>query len=291
MQLDELASYEVLRSISTGRSDVVPAPIRPGVVLLWLTVGAGYVVRGVVGLALAVDLWKRPMLLVAAVVTLWCYGIAFVTSRWAVEATAFAAVRGARVVWNARADQAREHLLALARWLPVRIAGGVTEIADWAPLRERTALTAPWNVATILAGAAAAVTGRLLCGSCSVQHGLIVAAVGAVAAVIAVWVSRRRALVVVGAALLLGATLTILPAPRPILAGLPWLLLMSAYLFSTTLTFRKFGSSNAFASVVGRITAATTRIIVGRCTWKAMQHCAERREEDPAWAIPPQPLV
>ncbi len=281
-------AYEALRSVSTGRSGVMPAPIGPGVVLLWYTVGAGYVVRGVVGLALAVDLWKRPTLLIAAVVTLWCYGIAFVTSRWVVEATAFAAVRGTRVVWNARAGQAREHLLALTRWVPAHITGGVTEIADWAPLRQRTALTAPWNLATVVAGSAAAVTGRLLCGSVSVQQGVIVATVGAAATVMVVLVSRRR-LLMAGAVLLLAATLTVLHTPRPALAILPWVLLLSAYLFLTTRTLAKLSAPNVLAPVISRLTVATVRIIVGPSTWKAMRHSGERREEDWPWVIPPQP--
>ncbi len=283
-------AYEVLRSVSTGRSGVMPAPIGPGVVLLWCTVGAGYVVRGVIGLALAVDLWRRPTLLVAAVVTLWCYGIAFVTSRWVVEATAFAAVRGTRVVWNVRADQAREHLLALVRWVPDHIAGGVTEVASWAPLRQRTALTAPWNVATIAAGGAAAVTGRLLCGPLSVPQSVIVAAVGAAATVIVVLTSRRR-LLLLGAALLLAATLMVLHSPRPALAVLPWLLLLSAYQFFTTRTLAKLSAPNVLAPVIGRLTAATVRIIVGPATWTALRYGGERRDEDRPWVIPPQPWV
>lgn len=66
--------------------------------------------RGMVGLALAVDLSQRPTLALAAAVTLWCYGTAFVTSRWAIEAISFASARNGRLVWSARADQAREHL-------------------------------------------------------------------------------------------------------------------------------------------------------------------------------------
>ncbi len=280
-------AYEALRSVSTGRSGVMPAPIGPGVVLLWCTVGAGYVVRGVIGLALAVDLWRRPTLLLAAIVTLWCYGIAFVTSRWVVEATAFAAVRGTRVVWNARADQAREHLLALVRWVPEHITADVTEVADWAPLRQRTALTAPWNLAIVVAGCAAAVTGRLLCGPLAAPHGIVIAAVGGAATALVVLASRRG-LLVPAAAVLLAAALMVLHSPRPVLAIAPWLLLMSAYLFFTTRTLAKLSTPNVLAPVIGRLTAALVRTIVGPSTWKAMRHGGERRDEDRPWAIPPQ---
>lgn len=281
-------AYEILRSLSTGHNGVTPAPVRPGTVLLWLTVGAGYAVRGLVGFGLAVDLWKRPTLLVAATVTLWCYGIAFVTCRWAVEVTAFAAIRNGRVAWQARAEQAREHQLALTRWIPSRSTGGVTEIVDWAPLRERTALAAPWNLATVVAGASAAVTGWLLAGSCSVRDALIIATAGAAATLTAVSVSRGRALAVAIAALLLSGAFDVLAAPRPLLAVLPWLLLMGAYLFSTTRTLRKLGRPNRFAPWAHAIVAGVVRLIVGRSTWEAMQRSRECTH-DPAWAIRPQP--
>jgi hypothetical protein len=281
-------AYEILRSHSTGRSAVTPAPIRAGVVLLWLTVGAGYAVRGLVGVGLAVDLWKRPTLLVAAMVTLWCYGIAFVTSRWAVEVTAFAAIRDGQVTWQARTDQAREHQLTLTRWLPSRSTGGVTEIEDWAPLRERTALTAPWNLAAVVAGGAAAVTGWLLAGSCPVKDAVIIVAVGAAATLIAVSTSRGRVLVAVIAALMLLGTFTVLAAPRPLLAVLPWLLLMTAHLFGTTSTLRRLRRTNRFAPLAYAVVAGVVRIVVGRSTWEAMQRSHER-QENPASAIRSQP--
>jgi hypothetical protein len=280
-------AYEVLRSLSTGRSGVTSGPIRPGVVLLWLTVGAGYAVRGLVGLGLAIDLWKRPTLLAAAAVTLWCYGIAFVTSRWAVEVTAFAAVRDGRVTWRAHAEQAREHQLVLSRWIPCRTTGGIIEIADWAPLRERTGLSAPWNLAVVVAAGSAAVTGRLLAGSCSVQDILIVAAVGAAATLAVVSVSRGRAVVLLIAGLLVSSMFMVLDTPRPLLAVLPWLLLMFAYLFSTTRTLRKLARTNRFAASVPAVAVAVARLVVGRSTWEAMQRSHERKQV-PAWANRPQ---
>jgi hypothetical protein len=281
-------AYEILRSLSTGRSAVTPAPMRAGVVLLWLTVGAGYAVRGLVGFGLAVDVWKRPALLVAATVTLWCYGIAFVTCRWAVEVTAFAAIRDGQVTWQARADQAREHQLALTRWIPSRSTDGVTEIEDWAPLHRWSAPTAPWNLATVVAGGAAAVTGWLLAGPCPVDDAVIIVAVGAAATLIAVSTSRRRALVVVIATLLLSGTFMVLAAPRALLAVLPWLLLMGAYLFMTTRTLRKLRRTNRFAPLAHAVVDGVARIVIGRPTWEAMQRSCDR-QEDPAWAVRAQP--
>jgi hypothetical protein len=41
--------------------------------------------------------------------------------RWAVEATAFGRVRHGQIRWTANAGHAREHLLALVRWLPTAV--------------------------------------------------------------------------------------------------------------------------------------------------------------------------
>ncbi len=84
------AVYEALRSAATGRTGKVPAPLRAELIALWIVVGAGYALRGVTGLGLAVDLTRPPILAAAGVVSLWAYGVAFVTSRWVLEATAFA---------------------------------------------------------------------------------------------------------------------------------------------------------------------------------------------------------
>ncbi|MDT5145454.1 MAG: hypothetical protein QOC58_99 [Mycobacterium sp.] len=281
-------AYELLRSLSTGRSGLGLPRIRPGLVLLWLTVGAGYAVRGLVGLALAVDLWKRPTLLLAALVTLWCYGISFVTARWAVEATAFAAIRDGRVNWNARSDQAREHQLALSRWIPSRVAADVTDTSVWAPLAERTALTAPWNLATVAAGTAAALTGRLLAGACSVHDGLAIAAVGAVTTLAAVCTPRRRTPVVAVAALLLLGALALLNSSITLLAVSPWVVLMGAYVFFTSRTVAKLSRGSRLTRLARRVVAAIACAVVGRSTWQAMRRSAEEREEDPTCVVPSQ---
>lgn len=262
--------YELLRSAATGRPGAAHVPTR-GVVLLWLAVGCGYAVRGLVGLAVAVDPGKWPELFLAAVVALWGYGVTFVTCRWAVEATSFAAVRHGRVAWNARADQAREHQLALIRWLPCRVSAGVRSATEWAPLRERTAWTAPWNLAAVVAGGGAAVSGRLLVGPCPVGDIVSVAAAGAAATLIAVSISRRRALAIILAALLLLGSFSVTATPRPLLAGLPWLLMICAYYFFTTRTLANLSRSRRGARLAQRAMGTIARVVVGETTWQAMQ--------------------
>jgi hypothetical protein len=262
--------YELLRSVSTGRSGEIPAPLNAGIVALWITVGAGYVVRGLVGLGLAIDLSGRPALAAAATITLWAYGIAFVTSRWALEATAFASSENGRVVWQARADQAREHLLALVRWLPSRIHPHV-EVRDWAPLKEWTSLQAPWNVAMLVAGGAAAVTGRLLCGPCPPLPGVVSAIVGVLATVAVTSAPRwRPGCVLLGAVALL-MSLVLTGSPRPLLAVLPWLLISAAYLFFTTRTPRRLAEHSQLSTALKAFGAAIGRLIVGDATWDALR--------------------
>ncbi|MCT7657521.1 hypothetical protein [Mycobacterium deserti] len=262
--------YEMLRSVSTGRSGDIPAPLSTGIVLLWLTAGGGYVVRGITGLALAVELTARPTLAVAAAITLWAYGIAFVTGRWAMEATAFASAVDGRVVWHARAGQAREHLLALVRWLPTRVSGQIDDLKDWAPLRESTSQVAPWHLAAITAGGAAAVTGRLLCGPCTVGDGVAATVVGAVTtAVVTAGARWRPPLILLGAAGV-AVSMVLMGSPRPGLAVLPWLLLMGAYLFFSTRTMRRFERPNALGAIAAGIGSAVGRFVVGRATWEAM---------------------
>lgn len=267
-------AYEALRSASTGRPRATATPTL-SVVLLWLAVGSGYAVRGLVGLALAVDPSRRPALFVAAAVTLWCYGIAFVTCRWAVEVTAFATFSHRRVVWNARPDQAREHQVALTRWLPANAPDDVTDIAHWAPLSRRTPLAAPWNVAIVIAGAGAAVAGRLLAGACSLANGIVVAAVGgALAAAVIVW-WRRRTLFTTACGLLSLGALAVTGTPRPLLAVAPWLLLMAAYLFASTRTLARLSRRSRGTRLARRAIESFARLVVGEATWQAVQHAED----------------
>lgn len=262
--------YETLRAASTGRTGEIPAPLTPGVVSIWITAGAGYAVRGLTGLALAIELAPRPGLAAAATVALWAYGVAFVTSRWALEATAFASSHGGTVTWHARPGQAREHLLSLVRWLPERIDPSL-DVKDWAPLKCSTSLTAPWHVAVIVAGAAAAVSGRLLCGPCSGEQVVATAVAGAATtAAVAVGARGRSLLVLVGAVAVL-ATMVLTGAARPIVGVLPWLLLMGAYLFFTTRTLRRLGRPNVLGVAMAALGSVIGQGIFGRATWEAVK--------------------
>jgi hypothetical protein len=236
--------YERLRSLATGSSGQVPAPLRPGLVALWLIVGGGYAVRGVSGLALGTDLGSRPMLAAAAVVTMWAFGVAFVTARWALESLAFArrCERG-KVDWEADAGQAREHSLALVRWLPVSVpdppAAARDGLLDWRALSGRVSLAAPWNAAAIVAAAAAALTGRLLAGPADVSAALLAFACGGLLAIAALLLgARHRWGAWIAGSIALAVVLAVAGTPRPGLAVLPWAAIVAAHLFFTAQSAR-----------------------------------------------------
>jgi hypothetical protein len=226
--------YEALREHATGRSSEVPPALRPSIVALWVFVGAGYAIRGVAGLALAVDLGGEPTLAVAAVITMWSFGIAFVTARWALEALAFARADGGRLEWSVRREQAREHTLALARWIPLPPPD--SRASDWRPaawhaLAGHTAASAPWNLAAVVAAGAAAATGLLLAGSVSDLAVAAAAVAGALAASAVLAAPRRQGLVLAALAATAIAALAAADAPRPLIAVLPWLAILGAHLF------------------------------------------------------------
>jgi hypothetical protein len=237
--------YEALRSLATGDAGRVPPPVRPKLVALWIVAGGGYAIRGVSGLALCTDLTSRPLLALAALVATWSFGVAFVTSRWALEGLSFAHLsRDGRIAWGAEPDQAREHSLALARWLPgsLPVAGsgrvGVAELEDWPALRAGIPLSAPWNLAALVAAAAAAAAGSMLAGPSGAGEALLAAACGALLAVAALIPAGRRwpAWMAAGVALVL--LLAASGSARPVLAALPWLTVVGAHLLFTAQTLR-----------------------------------------------------
>ncbi|MCW2835589.1 MAG: putative rane protein [Nocardioides sp.] len=223
------AVYEALRSVSTGRSDKAPAPITAGIVAIWIVIGAGYALRVVTGLGLAVDLTSSRLLLPMAVLTGWAFGIAWITSRWAVEATAFARLEGRRLRWYARRDQAREHQLALAPWLPDEVPSSVHDLGHWQPVKQRSAWSAPWNVAGVVAAGGAAACGALLAGP-GASGGTLVMCVGlgilAGASVLAAG-SRREVAIAVVLPIVIGA-MALAGVDTPTRACLPWLALSVA---------------------------------------------------------------
>ncbi|MEU3557173.1 hypothetical protein [Streptomyces fragilis] len=265
--------YEALRARGSGSGDAFPPPVRPTVVALWLVVGAGYVVRGMTGLALAVDLGRRPALAVFAGLALWAFGTAFVTSRWVTESLAFATSDHGRLRWTARADQGREHLLALTRWLPPRMPRPTAAPAEWAPLRGRTPPTAPWNAALLTAGAAAGLTGVLLTaphpspGTAALAAGL--GAAGTAAVILAP--GRRPVVVAAGATVLLLALLAT-AQPRPVAALLPWLALMAAHLSFSSRSLSTMGAlSRRLRTATAAALAPVCRLVIGEATWEAVR--------------------
>jgi hypothetical protein len=231
------AVYEPLRARCTGGSDRVPPPLGAGIVALWVVVGAGYAIRGTAGLAMAVGLSGRPGVFGAAVVALWAFGVAFVTGRWALEALAF----GRRdsdggIAWRVEPGQAREHSLALVRWLPAIVPESAGREADgslagWRALTGAVAPLAPWNVAALVAAAAAAATGRLLAGPADAFDVLLATGAGALCAAAVLAARRRRWVNWLLGACALAAVMAIAGSPRPVFAGLPWLCVLGAHLF------------------------------------------------------------
>jgi fructose-1,6-bisphosphatase/inositol monophosphatase family enzyme len=263
--------YEWLRSRFTGRTAQIPPPLRLGLLSVWLVVGAGYAVRGMIGLGLAVELPARPALALAATVTLWGYGVAFVTSRWAVEATAFASLRDGQVTFEASPDQAREHLMVLIRWLPGRLRLPERDVQRWRPLSGRTSLTAPWNVAMVVAGSSSVITGRLMCGPASAGQLIAVAVAGAAITVAVLLASRSRLIsVLVGAALLLGF-LAVTGCPRPLLGMPPWLLLSAAHLYFSTRSLHALGQPGVVTRAVKASVDVGGRWLLSSATWAAVR--------------------
>lgn len=267
------AAYESLRAVATGRHSGANPPVRPALVALWITVGAGYAVRGLIGLALALDLRDRPALAAVAAVALWAYGMAFVTSRWAVESMAFARLNGARVEWAADAAHAREHLLALTRWLPAAGPRVATDgsLEHWAILRGRTPVSAPWNLALSIAGAAAVGTGFLL----TVPHGgatpWVLAAAGGAGSLVVACLPQQRLLAAAVVAATLLVALAAVSVPRPLITLLPWLAVMAAYLHFSAQSCATLGDlGRSVRRLLKRLATPVARVVIGHRTWQVL---------------------
>lgn len=221
--------YEMLRSASTGRSGEVPSPLTPGVVAIWVVIGGGYALRAVTGLGLAVDLLEPPALLATAIVTCWGFGTAWITSRWALEATAFAERGpGGELSWHAKAAQAKEHQLGLVRWLPTTT---TVDPRHWRAVREGTPWRAPWNTVGAVTGGCAAAAGVLLVAPSSDPGDVAtVALAGSVGSVAALVAGRLRpAGTALGAALVFSAVLLTGTGVEPASTA-PWLAVSLAQL-------------------------------------------------------------
>lgn len=224
------AVYESLRAVATGRSDVVPAPVTPGVVGIWLVIGSGYALRTTCGLGLAVDIGQPAGLLPAMVATCWLFGVAWITSRWALEATAHATLgRDGRLDWSPARGTDREHQLALVRWLPDRPPVTVGDLRSWQAVRARPSPWAPWCLTGVLALGLAVVTGTLLAEAGPPAATLLVGgAVGLAAGAAVQFAGRYRALAVVTGGAVTAVALALAGADRPLHACLPWLLIAVA---------------------------------------------------------------
>jgi hypothetical protein len=286
--------YELVRARGTGRTSEVPPPVRPALAGLWVVVGAGYAVRGLTGLALAVDLGDRPLLVGAAAVTFWASGVAYATTAWALEATAFATFVDGAVSWSADHRQAREHQLALARWLPTATGfaeqpdGSGPQPREWPALRGATALRAPWNVAVIVSGSAAALSGRLLAGPSSSGAAVGATIAGAVATVAVLLAPRRRPAAAVLVLAALACVLALAGSPRPLVGVVPWAVAVGAHLLFSSRSLSTRGRS--IARSASRLRAAgrwVARALIGSATHDAMTappretECAAAREGGP----------
>jgi hypothetical protein len=130
----------------------------------------------------------------------------------------------------------------------------------------------------IVAGAGAALTGRLLTGSTTAAQATVAAVLGALAALAVVTVSsaaaraaRTRLLnVVVGAAVLM-ATFTLQSADAPVVALLPWLAVLTAYLYFVGHSMRTMGRWGGHVRArLLRMLAPLARLVFGRETWVAL---------------------
>jgi hypothetical protein len=273
--------YEYLRGRSTGHSTGVSASLPPGVLAIWVAVGGGYAVRGAGGVALALELGHRPELLATSILAMWSFGVSFVTARWTIEALAFARREGTALTWTAVSSDAREHLLALTRWLPPGPPPH-RKTVEWPALRSRTAARAPWNLAGVSAGAWAAATGRLLSGPASVGQVSLAAGLAGLLA----WALLRRPrhgnLMAGAGAIVLMACASATGSPRPWLTALTWLTMMMVLMFFSaqslsTLHHPLRGRLRRVAVVVGRFGAR------GRApeSWRRASELAH--SEDARW--------
>jgi hypothetical protein len=247
------AFYEQLKRWGTGWASEAPPGLRPAIVGLWIAVGGGYAVRGVAGLALAVDLAARPGLAVAAAAAMWTYGIAFVTSRWVLEALAFARVEEGRLAWSCRPEQCREHLLSLARWLPEYVASPAAQAPrTWRPLQARTPLGAPWNAAATASGTFAGLAGLALAGNARLGLAVGLGAAFAVATILVLRSgARARVAVLFGAGAVIVGLELISGVHRYVLALAPWMAVVGAQLWFFSQNLETMGRE-----LRGRFTAA-----------------------------------
>jgi len=208
------------------------------VVAVWLAVGLGYLVRGGLGLSTGGLAWGSAAM-IAGLVFLGAFGIMFVLLTWALEATSYCSADGDGR-WHARPElAAKPHLAALLRHtgeplesggMPPdegRYCGGDPVLLRGGPL------SAPWNLALLVAAASGAVTGAALARPHAAGAVAWAAVVGAgLAGGVALArcrSARGRWAVAAGWFLVVGAAGLLARPGLPLLAGAPWLVVAGLY--------------------------------------------------------------
>jgi hypothetical protein len=263
--------YEAIRAVPAAPIEPAAPQVRPIVAALWIVSGLGYAVRGLTGLALAVNLRADWRLAVLLGLTFWVGGIGFVTARWAVESLAFASGRNGKVTWRANAVQAREHVLGLTRWIgaPTEAAPLARSLRDWRPLKHASSPSAPWNLAALVKFPVAAASGvALACLDRTAPPAawLVLPAASLLCAVLII--RRPTAAYGIGTLLVLAACAVALGLPRPWLAVLPSAIAIWLYLTSMHQSLSDIGRTARRARELGlRLLSHLGRLVLGRRTW------------------------
>ena len=207
------------------------------VVAVWLAVGLGYLVRGGLGLSTGGLAWGSTAM-IAGLVSLGAFGVMFVLLTWALEATSYCSADGDGR-WHAAPElAAKPHLAALLRHADRPLEAGPVPDEGWhcggcRVLRGGTRLSAPWNLALLVAAAGGAVTGAALARphAAGAVAWAAVAATGLAGglALARCRSTRARWAVAGGWFLVVGAAGLLARPGLPVLAGVPWLAVAGLY--------------------------------------------------------------
>ncbi|GGM20465.1 hypothetical protein [Micromonospora yangpuensis] len=268
--------YEVFRSPALAR---VPGTVP----VVWLLVGAGYAIRGAVGIQGAgVPLRSGPALVGLGFFV--SFGIMFVLLTWVLDATSYGRT-GPDGSWAFRPALRRKPHLArllshtsLRRHLvtgqrdeePEGEYGGDVRLLRDDPQRPRPG--APWNVAQVVAAGLGAVLGlelavpadRLPAAHLTVLAGGVALAL-LVQQIRKTWVNVLTVVAGVGAPV---AVALVAGAAYPVLAPLPWLVVALTYVSFRGSSYQELKSFGPM--VVGhlrRLPRLLMRGIVGSATW------------------------
>jgi hypothetical protein len=236
------------------------------VVVVWLAVGLGYLVRGGLGLSTGGLSWGSAAM-VATLVCLGAFGIMFVLLTWALEATSYCTADDAGR-WHARPELAvKPHLAALLRHVGMPLGDGALPSGAGRycggdrVLRGGSRLSTPWNLALLAAAASAGVSGAALArphaaGGAAAVAWIVAAVAGLTGGLL---LAGRRAApgrwaVAAGwFPVAVGAGLVARPG-LPALAGVPWLVVAGLYC-----TFCGWSYRDLVAARPGQVRSAAAR--------------------------------